>query len=241
MGVWPWFMFALAVFTLIASFLDKKASQLPAEGVLLGSVLISLLIGFISEINGSFSLSRIFVFFPFYYAGYKIELTSLNRWIKNYRDKKGRLICFTFLTFTFILFLCLGNKVQSAFVYVFKAMYPYSRLATFTDHYLLWGLLGRLGFYFLSTFMSFSILVVLPRSLINIQVDKLGQRTLAIYMFHFTLLSLSRKVFDHLGLDFSMENGFFIFLWAFILSIIIVLLLSRRIFTKMIRKISIKT
>ena len=72
-GGFPWFMFAIAVLPVIVHFLKRVKPSF----VISVSLVISLLAGYDSKVGDLFSLSRILVFFPFYYLGYILKPETL--------------------------------------------------------------------------------------------------------------------------------------------------------------------
>ena len=66
----PWYMFAMAAFMVIA-YLIK---ELPLWFVLPISILAACLAGYDENIGSFLYLSRIIVFFPFYYTGYCLDI-----------------------------------------------------------------------------------------------------------------------------------------------------------------------
>ena len=79
----PWYMFAMAAFMVIA-YLIK---ELPLWFVLPISILAACLAGYDENIGSFLYLSRIIVFFPFYYTGYCLDIKKLQEvlnktWIK---------------------------------------------------------------------------------------------------------------------------------------------------------------
>lgn len=64
-----WYLFAVLVWNLFVFFIGKTKLTIQ-KLILAGTVILSLLIGYADIIGREFSLSRIFVFFPFFLGGY---------------------------------------------------------------------------------------------------------------------------------------------------------------------------
>ena len=72
----PWFMLAMAGFIVLA----YVVKEIDPKVVLPVSIIVGCFVGYDSSVNDFLILSRIFVFFPFYYAGI---LVSKNESLKS--------------------------------------------------------------------------------------------------------------------------------------------------------------
>ena len=71
----PWYMFAMAAFMLMTYLLR----ELPLWFVMPISIMIACLAGYDTNIGSFLYLSRIIVFFPFYYVGYHLDVKKCRR------------------------------------------------------------------------------------------------------------------------------------------------------------------
>lgn len=166
----PWYMFAMAAFLVIA-YLIK---DLPVWFVLPISIMVACLIGYDEKIGSFLYLSRIIVFFPFYYIGYHLDLRKLQEmldklWIK----------CLSAIFLTDMILYTLA-KIEDN--------YSYIRLFTGRNAYALinvenCGATHRLLFYMIAVLMGIAIISLTPNQKVPV-MGLVGRRTLQIYFWH---------------------------------------------------------
>ena len=168
----PWYIFVTAVFMvltyLLKSFNPKK--------VLAVAVLASLTVGYINEIGDTFMLSRIFVYYPYFFLGYMLDREKLLEitqkwWIK--LSSAVILVGFTIAVFS------LGDNIYSL-RYVMTGNNAYSE---FGADWAPFGLLLRIGCYTLSSLVSFAFLSIIPNRNLAV-ISKIGAKTLNVYALH---------------------------------------------------------
>ena len=170
----PWYMFAMAAFMVIA-YLIK---ELPLWFVLPISILAACLAGYDENIGSFLYLSRIIVFFPFYYTGYCLDIKKLQEvlnktWIK----------CLSAIFLTDMILYTLA-KIEDN--------YSYIRLFTGRNAYSLinvesCGAVHRLMFYVIAFLMGIAIISLIPNCKVPV-VGTVGARTLQIYFWHRLIL-----------------------------------------------------
>lgn len=166
----PWYMFAMAAFLVIA-YLIK---DLPVWFVLPISIMVACLSGYDEKIGSFLYLSRIIVFFPFYYIGYHLDLRKLQEvldklWIK----------CLSAIFLTDMILYTLA-KIEDN--------YSYIRLFTGRNAYALinvenCGAIHRLLFYIIAVLMGIAIISLTPNQEVPV-MGLVGRRTLQIYFWH---------------------------------------------------------
>lgn len=166
----PWYMFAMAAFLVIA-YLIK---DLPVWFVLPISIMVACLSGYDEKIGSFLYLSRIIVFFPFYYIGYHLDLRKLQEvldklWIK----------CLSAIFLTDMILYTLA-KIEDN--------YSYIRLFTGRNAYALinvenCGAIHRLLFYVIAILMGIAIISLTPNQEVPV-MGLVGRRTLQIYFWH---------------------------------------------------------
>lgn len=173
-----WFMLALFACYSIAWLLRK----VPGKYVLPASIAIGLAIGYVPFISEGFALSRIIVFFPFFYAGVLIDRDRFATLLDKpaVRGVGGVL----FLTW-FVLCFVLQNQV-----------YLLRRLFTGQNNYdEIPNALGSTEFlyralaYAISTLVIFAFFTLVPRHSIP-RFTELGARTLSVYFWHLPFLDM---------------------------------------------------
>lgn len=166
----PWYMFAMAAYMVIMYVIrnvDPKVG-LPV------SVLIACLVGYVPEIGSFLYLSRIFVFFPFYYLGYVLRPEDVRRVAGMTWVKRSSVVILGILAA--ISLFCIED------------VFSYIRLLTGRNAYSLinvegCNMLHRLGFYVVASAVSLAVISLTPEKR-NAFASKIGQNTLQIYFWH---------------------------------------------------------
>lgn len=180
----PWFMLALFGFTVITVIVKDFSPRF----VLPLSILLACIVGYDSEIRDFLALSRVIVYFPFFYAGYIIDAKKLEEFCKNKLLK---------------VFSAVLLAAYALFVYVFidkiygarpllTGRNPFSALGEFSDY----GFILRLVYYAAAAIICLAVIAITPdRTPFGI-IPKLGQRTLSVYFFHSFAFYLIYTYFD---------------------------------------------
>lgn len=171
----PWFMFALFVFSFATVFLR----EFKPGYVLFFSVLLSLLAGYDDNINSALVLSRIIVFYPFYYAGYAVQPAKLEKMSRGFFRKLGAAAVIAAIgTVAF----CVKEVyfVRPMFV----AQHPYSVLTQGAE----FGFLIRLACYAVSALACFCFIILTPDRFGFGLLARLGKNTLPVYIFHYPFI-----------------------------------------------------
>ena len=170
----PWFMFAMAAF-LVITYLTRKWDWrllLPA------SILLACIAGYFDQIGNFLYLSRILVFFPFYYIGYLLKPATVI-------DKLNR----RWMRWASLAVLLTGMLVC---IFCIQDIYSYIRLFTARNAYEFinvddCGALHRLAWYGIAVLMSMAVIILTPNKEYKL-ADRIGQRTLQIYFWHRLIL-----------------------------------------------------
>ncbi len=219
-GSAPWFMLALFAFNLITMFLKDRSPKF----VLIFSIFLACFAGYDMNIGDFLALSRIIVFYPFFYLGYITEREKLEKLCENKKIKiASAVVIAVFIAVVFIF----TDKL-----YWLRALLTgRSSFAVFSGNAGRFGGLIRLGYYAVVSLLGFSVIALTPSKTHSGIMAKLGQRTLSVYAFHFTLLYLFYDKFnckELIGQALGRGGD-----WLIIpVSIIITLLLSASIFDK---------
>ena len=198
-----WFLCSLFGWHILLS-LFKKAPAVISVSL---AVLIGLIVGYFGEIGHTFSLSRTFVFFPFFLLGFWLTEKHV-MWLKRKSVKMGSLI----------ILLAVGAAIyfapdfNSGWLLASKSYGDLGMPA--------YGGLARLLVYVTSALMAMSILAWIPVS--NSRLTHFGTRTLYVYLLHGFLIQVFREA------DVFQVNGVFGVLGIALLSAAIVLLLSTK-------------
>lgn len=174
----PWYMFALAWFTLFAWVFRK----MPTTVVLLFSLAISLLVGYDSQVGDFLYLSRTLYFFPFFWIGYRLTPRSVDSFFRNKRWLKlvGAAVLVVFAI------SCLAFLQE---LYPLRGLLtgrnPYSAVGSIEDC----GAFHRGITYVLSSILTFSFLSIVPRRRLPL-ITRIGSQSVSIYAWHYAALLL---------------------------------------------------
>lgn len=170
-----WFLFALPVFLCATRLLRSVAPGL----ILAISVLIACFAGYDIEIGDQFCLSRILVFYPFFYLGYWLDPKQVSALA---HKKISRI--FSVITLSAALAIIVFGIDH---VYAYRPLLTGRNPFTEIPHSNL-GFLIR-GFYYIAvSALSFAFISLTPQK--TTFLTKTGQRTLQIYCYHRVLVSL---------------------------------------------------
>ncbi len=170
-----WFLFSLFCWHMLLYWFKKIP---PALGIAI-AVQIGLIVGYFGEIGHTFSLSRTFVFFPFFLIGYWVTEKQLMKAVKNKQMK----------------FISVGiMAVLAAAIYVLPDFQTGWLLASssYSDLGMAeYGGLMRLLVYTIAALMVISIFAWIPEK--HYKWTKLGTRTLYVYLLHGFFIQFFRQ------------------------------------------------
>ncbi|RWZ58905.1 acyltransferase family protein [Halobacillus fulvus] len=178
-----WFLFSLFCWHVLLALFKK----IPAAIGIVIAVMIGVLVGYFTEIGHTFSLSRTFVFFPFFLAGYWLTTDQVKKW----RTRRVREISLVFMAVVAGV-IAASPEFSSGWLLGSKS---YEVLGSPE----LGGLI-RLGVYGLAAFMTISILAWIPGK--EYKYTYLGGQTLYVYLLHGFFIQFFRQAgwfkVDHL-------------------------------------------
>ncbi len=211
----PWYIFVFAVFILIA----RVLRNLPKTTVLIVSVVLSLLVGYLDFIGNVLMLSRIFTFFPSFWLGYMLSPEKLQSFLEKIWVKISAIIIL--IAFSLVL-IFMTDKIFSL-RYVFTGNNPYIEFGT--DWYP-FGSALRLFCYGVSLFVGTSVLSLIPSKKIPL-LSHTGKKTLSVYALHRQPLFVLQYTLPGLSLCTLHPNVIIII--VFVTSLILTLVLSMKI------------
>ncbi len=185
-----WFLWVLFVFYIL-TWLIK---DFPKKNILLIAVAFALLAGYDSNIGSNFALSRIAVFYPFFYLGYSTKIEHISKILDN---KALKIISpFWLLAYGVALFLTIDHGVYWLRKF-FTGQNSYKVL--FGDHYtdslrlFMEAPVYRLATLVITFVTLFAFLALVPKRKI-FALTTAGSRTLAIYFWHLPLATVLMNV-----------------------------------------------
>ncbi|TMN22049.1 acyltransferase family protein [Lentibacillus cibarius] len=184
-----WFLFSLFSWHMLLILFKR----VPAGMGIAISVGVGLIVGLFGEIGHTFSLSRTFVFFPFFLLGYWMTNEQLG-WLRRLRVRIAALVVMSVIGAA----IYLAPDFNSGWLLASKS---YNDLGM-PDL----GIFARLLVYVTSGLMAASVLAWVPSR--HGRLTYLGRRTLYVYLLHGFFIQLFRKadlfavhhVMDVLGL-----------------------------------------
>ena len=202
----PWYVFCLFGFSVITILVEK----IHPKAVLIISLILALLVGYDSSLRDFFCISRIFVFFPFFYLGYILDQNKVTEF---FEKKKIKVLSVFILIVIFVIIAIFYDEIKDVKL-IFTGRNPYSVL--FKKYP--FGFLVRALCYIISTLVGGSIIALTPKQLKTNIFSSIGSKSLQIYVFHQPL----KVIFVHISESFNLERFFcsYIPLYALILSII---------------------
>ncbi|MUK89598.1 acyltransferase family protein [Ornithinibacillus sp. L9] len=198
-----WFLFSLFCWHILLYWFKK----IPAVASVVLAITIGLVVGYFPEIGHQFSLSRTFVFFPFFLLGYLVTSDHV-MWLKHRSVKVASVIIMAIVAVA----IYVAPEFNSGWLLASKS---YGDLGM--PEY---GGLARLLVYATSAIMAVSVLTWVPTQ--HYRFTKLGTRTLYVYLLHGFFIQYFRQ-----AELFYVNNVLDLFGLA-VISAVIVLVLSSR-------------
>ena len=180
------------------------------KAMILVSIIVSLLVGYMSEVNEWLALSRTFFFFPFFLIGY-----HLNRECFVKMKNKWNVRIASLLAVALVLFVHGYGDIK--WKEWFFGRIPYEEI-----HYGILDsvLLSRLLIYALMLLSTYIFLTLVPKE--NRRYTEIGGKTLGIYLLHLFIIRAFKESDVFIWIE---DTGNYLTL--FIIALLIVYLLSR--------------
>lgn len=190
-----WYLLALVVWSIsIFLFKTKQQPQRKSKqtGILLLSIGIGLLAGYVDWIGKTFSLSRIFVFFPFFILGYYCNREDYGKnivnFIEDFRHQEVhknhriilKIIAFLVLGGAFVLVMLLGNSINT------WALYGYTSYA-FQGYTVRFRLLQ----YLAAVVLGLCVCLLVPEK--KVIFPSLARNMMGLYLLHVPVIKLIEK------------------------------------------------
>lgn len=169
-----WFLFSLFSWHLLLIGFKK----IPAFFSVTVAMMIGLIVGYFEEVGHLFSLSRTFVFFPFFLFGYWCTKEQV-MWLKRKAIKIGSLI----ILIIGAVAIYFAPDLNSGWLFASKSYGELQMPA--------YGGAARLFVYATSTLMAMSVLAWMPRK--QQWFTSLGTKTLYVYLLHGFFIQFFRQ------------------------------------------------
>lgn len=179
----PWFMFVLAWYTLLAWLLRKADSRI----VLAVSIVIPLVTGYFRCVNDCLCLSRMFVYFPFFWLG---KMLDRDRLLMKIRGLKKYFRIPSICLLAVWLILCIVRIDDLGILsHLFTGRNPFS----VSTHGM--GFLYRLLTDAITLIIGAAILFVVPERKIPL-ISYMGRNTVNVYFWHYSFLYLIFRIIN---------------------------------------------
>lgn len=230
----PWYAFAMFVFYLVT----MQLSKLSPKYILGIAVIFALIIGYDSNIGAYLVLSRIIVFYPFFYLGYLVQNQSFEKLVHKRWIRIGSLIGIVVFAFVVIKWIDLYYNLrpfmtgQNSYyvskldgsIELFGRDYKISTL----------GPIFRMVSYAITSAVGFFIIAIAPEK--KCLLTWLGRNTLQIYVLHINFIYI---LFGWFGMESIMKSIWpeHFVLVGILVGIMITLISAIPIFTKALNPI----
>lgn len=181
----PWFMFVLAVFTLLAYSLRKQNKLF----ILIMSTVLACFVGYDKTISDYLYLSRSIIFFPFYWLG---TMASADDWIRLRQCNNTKRITAIAISLIAILAWAYVSFEHLDTFYVYRHLFTGRN--PFSDEVIAYGPLARLMCYGISILTCAALIILTPAEKIAFVSDA-GTRTINVLVWHWPVYMLLQKVF----------------------------------------------
>lgn len=199
-----WFLLSLFCWNVLLFFFGKMK-----YGMII-ALFISLIIGYDAEVNGFLSLSRTFYFFPFFLAGYYLQLHHFERIKSRFHIVVGTILALTG-------FALIAHYVPIDYRFWLLGKRPYEEI-TDTLEYAAIMRLATYGVQFLATYIFFTLVPKKQNFLTSI-----GQKTMIVYLLH---MAVVRWFHEDPFKQFIVDTSQYWIL--FVMSLLVIYFLSRR-------------
>lgn len=210
-----WYLLSFAFWGMLVQFIKKVDIK-----IILMAFVIGLLVGFNNSIGSYLSLSRTFVFFPFFLLGFYCNKNKID--FDKFKKNKLLVAVVNLLSILIILGLYIFlNKID--------VMWLYSFLSYQSLNY---NLIIRLGIYLVALILSAMIMIIIPNSKMY-KITNIGINSMVVYLLHGFIIRSLERVFPYEILSSNVK----IISYLAITTIVIVLTLSSKYVTAFFQKI----
>lgn len=178
-----WYLLFLVYAYLIAKIWPKDIYKL--KQWFIGSLVLSLLVGFDTSVGHIFAASRTFYFMPFFLLGGIAAETKFKQTILENKNSIGRKVLVSIILIG--IFAVLWKLVDMEWFNrkIFAGRWPYNEL--YPDHIII-AFFGRIMAYAASILIGYMVLQIVPR--VKTVFSLMGRHSLLIYLVHIFVLPM---------------------------------------------------
>ena len=218
----PWYAFAIFAFSLITVFL-KKFSPL---FVLTSSIILACFAGYNQNISTFLSLSRIIVYYPFFYLGYFLREEDIIKFVSKKYIK----------ILSVVIIIALGIVVFNVpnIHFLTPLLTSSGSYFEFLDN-VQFGGLCRLAYYAIVPIICVAVISLVPEKIPTGIIAKFGSRSLQVYILHYPIIYILTS--EKLNILFFRKDYEHPVFTIFVAGIVLTLVLSLKVFSEPIFKI----
>ena len=177
----PWYMFAIAAYYTMAFLLKQFDMRI----ILAVSMVLGLFVGYDSSIGDFLYLSRIIVFFPFFWLGVMLEPEHV--------ESVAKKVPLRIIGITAIVLFASVCILRTSDAYAYRGLFTgRNSFETVSSAIVGCSWLNRLIAYFVSAATGIGVLCIIPHSKYPV-FTTVGTRTLQIYLLHFPIILILKK------------------------------------------------
>lgn len=178
----PWYMFVFAMCTAITYLLRNQNKGY----ILFFSILLACVVGYDQSIGDFLYLSRLIVFFPFFYLGTMINPQKIVEFKQKYIWWLFPLAMILLVGWAYLCYAKLDD------IYVLRHLFTGRN--PFNLELITYGAVERLLCYAIAVFIGFALIILVPTRRIAC-VTSMGKNTLNVYFWHWNVYVLFNRFF----------------------------------------------
>lgn len=168
----PWYAFALFAFSLITIALRS----FPRRYIMIASIMLACFVGYDNSISDFLVMSRIIVFYPFFFMGYCVDSNKVNDILSKRQIKIISAIMLILLAVFIVMFI---DKI-GIFSVLMTGRNPFSKLGDYAKY----GAALRLIYYFVVFLVGAMVISVTPEKTYKGLMAKWGSRSVQVFVLH---------------------------------------------------------
>ncbi len=181
----PWYVFAVFVFFLVTI----SVRNFPKMYIFLFSIALACMVGYDASIGDRFALSRIIVYYPFFFAGYCLDADKLEKFLSKKYIKILSVVYFA--VYCAVIYFKLDDIYFTS--PLLSGRNPFNALEKYANY----GCVLRFVYYIIIFLFCASVISLTPKKLGKKgYIAKLGGRTLQVYILHFCVIYIIYGLFD---------------------------------------------
>lgn len=217
----PWYMLGMFAWLLMLPLFAKFKGVVSITV----TIVLGLVIGFEDYFNAFLCLSRIFVFLPFFLAGYYFK----GEFVQRLTSRKVRILSAVFLCICLVTVILKLDWIKSfeGMLYGNRSYHIFIKIISQNK-----AMLVRAGWYAVAFITTFAVMSLIPKR--KLIISYIGERTLAIYIVH----RLIRTLFTRYDLYHMVSpGGIGLLVFCVVVSAVLTFILSGRRLSELFQRV----